>query len=564
MVGTSMERLDRDQLKRILAAGRGLVADLDLESVLERLLEDARELTGARYAAIGILDEDKAELERFLVAGIDDATRTAIGDLPRGKGLLGELIRNPEPLRLSRIGDHPRSYGFPPYHPPMKSFLGVPVRVRDEVFGNLYLADKQNAPEFGDDDEGLLVVLAEWAAIAIDNARNYERAERRRGELERATRGLQTTAALSREIGGESDPARVLELAAKRGRDLVDARSCIVLLRDEEEFVVSEAAGEVGGEIRDRRLPRPDSPAVDVLRAGVPRQERGRRLNWLKAGGIDVETAVFAPLATRGNAEGVIVALDRLDGAEAFSEDDVIALGSFATAAAAGIAASASLEKEMLELSIDASESERRRWARDLHDETLQELGALKVFQESALQSDSAEVRGAALERATAQVERMIGALAGLITELRPAALDELGAQAAVEALLDKIRDRQPLEIAADFDLAYEAGRAPTRHAPEIETTIYRVVQEALNNVVKHAEADHARIAVTETNGTVAITIEDDGRGIQDSGDRSGFGLLGMRERIALVGGELKIGPGPGGGTRVSATLPALRAGRRS
>ncbi|HEX6117034.1 MAG TPA: GAF domain-containing sensor histidine kinase [Solirubrobacterales bacterium] len=552
--------LDRDQLGRILAAGRGLVAELDPESVLARLLEDARELTGARYAALGILDEDKTELERFLVRGIDRETRLAIGALPRGKGILGELIRDPKPLRLRRIGEHPRSYGFPPNHPPMTSFLGVPVTVRGEVFGNLYLADKQTADEFDETDEDLLVVLAEWAAIAIDNARNYERAERRRADLERAVRGLQTTASLSREIGGESDPARVLELVAKRARALVDARSCLILLREDEEFVVAEAAGESAAQIRGQRMPVADSPAAEVMRADVPRQLRGGALGWFAVAGIDAEAVVLAPLAARGMVEGLIVAIDRLGPDPVFDEDDVLVLGSFATAAAVGIANSASLEREKLELSIAASESERRRWARDLHDETLQELGALKVMQESALKSESSEVRGAALEKAATQVEGIIATLEGLITELRPAALDELGTQAAVEALAERTRERHPLAIECDFDLAFESGREETRHTAELETTIYRVVQEALNNIVKHAGADHARIAITESNGTVTVVVEDDGRGIARTNDRTGFGLLGMSERVTLASGEMNVGPGARGGTRLSVTLPTQRS----
>jgi GAF domain-containing protein len=183
--------LDDHRLRRLLDFGRGLVADLHREVVLDRLLEVARELTGARYAAIGILDADREELERFLVSGIDDETHRAIGDLPRGRGILGELIREPRPLRLRDISDHPRSYGFPPEHPPMTTFLGVPILIRGEAWGNLYLTEKATDEEFDEVDEESLLVLAQWAAIAIENAQLYERAEARRNELERAVRGLE-------------------------------------------------------------------------------------------------------------------------------------------------------------------------------------------------------------------------------------------------------------------------------------------------------------------------------------------------------------------------------------
>src|SRR5215207_3641597 len=170
---SSPERLERRRLERLLELGRSLVEDLDLELVLKRVLDAARELTGARYAALGILDERREQLERFLTAGIDETTRQAIGDLPRGRGVLGVLIHDPRPLRLAAVGDHPESFGFPIGHPPMKSFLGVPIRVGDEAFGNLYLTDKHGGDEFDDADERTLVALADWAAIAIGNARRH-------------------------------------------------------------------------------------------------------------------------------------------------------------------------------------------------------------------------------------------------------------------------------------------------------------------------------------------------------------------------------------------------------
>ena len=232
----------------------------------------------------------------------------------------------------------------------------------------------------------------------------------------------------------------------------------------------------------------------------------------------------------------------------------------FASAAATAIASSRAVESEKLELSIESSEQERRRWARELHDETLQELGALKVLHDSVPRGD-ADAMGAALDKASAQVEHMIANLEGLISELRPAALDQLGPQAAIEALIERLNDRNEIAIEADFDLDFEEGRAKARHTPELESTIYRIAQEALNNVVKHAEADGARVAVTESDGLVSVTIEDNGRGIDESGKESGggFGLVGMRERVALAGGEMEVGPGARGGTRLMVWLPAVR-----
>ena len=557
MEGRSVkDDLDRDQLSRLLEVGRGLVSELDLEAVLRQVLEVARDLTGARYAALGILDPEKKELERFLFVGIDEATRARIGPLPRGHGILGELIRNPEPLRLERISDHPRSYGFPAEHPPMTTFAGVPVMIRGEVFGNLYLTEKEGGT-FDETDEELLVVLSQWAAIAIDNARLYQEAEAGREDLERAVRGLEATASLSRELGGESDVERVLELVAKRGRALIDARSVLVLLLDDGKLRVAEAVGEAPSELRGRVVEL-EGALQELLQTSTSQRRAGRSLRLLEDLGVSAQGALFVPLRARGEGNGAIVALDRMDG-DAFSADDELVLSSFGSAAAAAIAATQALETEKLELSITASEQARGRWARELHDETLQELGALKVMHESALKADEAEGMRGALLRANEQVEWLIEGLQGLITELRPAALDELGTEAAIEALVANLREREALRIETDFDLAYEAGREPKRHTPELEATMYRIVQEALNNVIKHADAASVRVALSEDRGEVTVIVEDDGKGLEPTRARQGFGLIGMRERVGLAGGQLTVGAGARGGTRVTAVLPAVR-----
>src|SRR5687767_8749364 len=236
--------LDSERLERLVEVGRSLVAELNLPNVLDRVLEVAREITGARYAALGILDEEKRELEQFLTVGIDDEQRARIGSLPRGHGVLGLLIRDPRPLRLEDVGSHPDSYGFPPDHPPMKTFLGVPVLIRGEAWGNLYLTDKADGP-FTDADEQALLVLADWAAIAIENARLYEGVERRRRELERAVRGLEATNEIARALAGETELGRVLELVVKRGRALVEATAVVIMLLEGDELVVAATAGDI-------------------------------------------------------------------------------------------------------------------------------------------------------------------------------------------------------------------------------------------------------------------------------------------------------------------------------
>src|SRR3954452_12428734 len=250
-----MERvLDGERLERLLEAGRGLLADMDLGIVLDRLLELARELTAARYAALGILDERRNELAQFLTVGIDEEGHRAIGDLPRGRGILGILIEEATPLRLHHLGAHPRSYGFPPAHPEMRTFLGVPILIRGQAWGNLYLTEKDGGDDFDEADEASVVVLADWAALAIEHARLYEAVSARRTELERAVRGFEATAAIARAVGGETDLDRVLELIVKRGRALVEARSVLILLREGEELRVAAGAGQVADRDVERAL----------------------------------------------------------------------------------------------------------------------------------------------------------------------------------------------------------------------------------------------------------------------------------------------------------------------
>ena len=556
---TGYEALDEADLRRVVEVGLTLVAELDVDSVLRHILDAAQELTSAQYAAIGVLDSGKRELERFVYAGIDDETRAQIGPLPRGMGLLGELIRHPAPLRLKDISEHPRSYGFPANHPPMASFVGVPVTIRGEVYGNLYLTEKEGGAEFDERDESLLVVLAQWAAIAVDNARSYMAAEADRNDLGRLVRGLQVTSSLSQELSGETEPERVYELIAKRGRAVIDARSAAVLTVEDEDVCVVASAGEGATLLSGVRLPIEDSPVRDTLRTGTPLRTGAISQRWLSENGIEAGAVLVVPLRRGTTHEGALLALDPVDGGE-FSMDDELLLSSFATAAASAIAAVRSIESDRVRLSIHASEQERRRWARELHDETMQELGALKVMQESALATRDPSVLTNALAKAADQVTRVIEGLDELINELRPASLDQLGTQAAVESLIEPLAHRSGLTIEADIDLAFEAGRAATRHEPDLENALYRITQESLNNVVKHADARRARVAMTEDGDRVTLIVEDDGTGMGNrEGDRQGFGLIGMRERAEQLGGTLTIAPAEDGGTRVTAVLPARR-----
>jgi signal transduction histidine kinase len=545
--------LDADRLSRLLDAGRGLMSELQIESVLDRLLEIARELTGARFAALGVLDADRVELARFITRGVDDVTHRAIGDLPRGRGILGVLIREPTPLRLDDVMSDPRSYGFPVNHPPMHSFLGVPVVIRGEAWGNLYLTEKEGGGQFDEADEAAVMVLADWAAIAIENARLYSSLETRSSELERAVRGFEATAAIAQALGTETDLDRVLELVVKRARALVEARSVLVLLRDEDDLVLAAAAGQVTQGAGDRRIPVAGSTTGEVLETERPRRiddvELQLRIPAERLGVLDASVALLVPLVYRGRALGVLAAFDRLSGEHGFSSDDEHVMRTFAANAATAVATARTVEAQRLRHSLQAAEAERRRWARELHDETLQALGGLNVLLKSAARSSDPEVLRGAIGDATEHVTREIDNLRAIITELRPAALDELGLAPALSTLVQRVATASGLEIAT----AIEVDR---RLAEEQETVAYRVVQEALSNVVKHAEATHVDVSVRSDNGELHIEVADDGRGFDPAAPRSGFGLVGMRERIDLAGGRLAIAS-DGPGTRVEVVLPA-------
>jgi signal transduction histidine kinase len=551
----SQDDLGEQRLRRLIDVGRSLLSQLEPDAVLDQVLETACEITGARYAALGVLDADRRELDRFVTRGIDAETHRAIGDLPRGRGLLGVLIDNPRPLRIPDVGEHPKSYGFPPGHPPMASFLGVPVLVRGQVWGNLYLTEKQGSAEFDAVDEESVVILAAWAAIAIENARLYESVAARRDELEQSSRRLEAARTIAVAVGAEMELDQVLELIAKRGRALVEARSLVILLRDGNDLVVATSAG-VAERAIGTRLPIEGSTTGQVLMSrNVQRiADVGSqlRISATRLGVMQAQTALLAPLVYRGRGLGVLAAFDRGADAEHFSEDDEATLRAFAASGAAAVALAQTVQPERLRHSLDAAEAARRRWARELHDETLQGLGGLRVILASALRRVEEDDVAELLREGVGHVEREIENLRAIITELRPAALDELGLAPAIEALVGRVSAVEGLEIECTVDVP----RADKRVGSELETTVYRLVQEALTNVAKHAGATHVRVAVNDgAHGRLWVEIADDGTGFDPAATTSGFGLAGMRERVQLSGGQLTVTPSPEG-TTVRAELP--------
>jgi len=548
------EVLDAERLRLLIEVGRGLVSKLELETVLNRVIEVGRELTGARYAALGILDEDRQELERFLTLGIDEEARQAIGDLPRGHGVLGELIRDPRPLRLDNVGDHARSYGFPAAHPLMRTFLGVPVMIRGEAFGNLYLTEKESGP-FDEADEEAAVILADFAAIAIDNARLYTRAEARRQDLERTVRRLEATTDLARALEANMDLHHMLELIAKRGRTLVDARWLAILLADEAAFEVAAVAGEISSNRVGTRLERPGTLVEQVLREGRTRRAAdltGTLTETLGDVPAGDDAALFIPLSVRATRMGVLVAAEESVDGRPVGADDVRLLEALAATAATAVHTARSVASDRLRHSIETSERERQRWARELHDETLQGLGGLRVLLSSGLRGSGEDLSDAA-RRAVAQIGEEIRNLRTLITELRPAALDELGLVPAIETLAQRTATTEGLTLETNIDLRLEGE---TRLEPEVESAVYRLAQEALTNVVKHARANRVEMNLTREDSAVVLTVSDDGIGFDPDGSGPGFGLIGMRERVSLTGGRLEIESQGGAGTTLRATLP--------
>ncbi len=501
--------LDEHRLRRLIDVGRGLVAQLDLEAVLREVVDVGRELTGAHYAALGILDEDRRELERFIYVGGDGEARSAIGD-------------------------------FPPGHPSMHSFLAVPIVVRGQAYGNLYLAEKEGG-DFDTGDEEAATILAEWAAVAIFNIRLYGQFEEERMALERAVHALEATTEISRAVGGQTDRSRVLETIAKRTRALVGAGSLLVVLDDGGRHQVAAAAGECGVGSVGRYL---------TLDIGGPAEA----LSAIQSLGIEARAALHAPLDFRGKPLGAIVALDRLEEGPGFYPEDERLLAAAATSAAAAVATVQSVTEERLRQNLMAAERERARWARELHDSVLQGMGSRRLLLSSALKSGDPERLATAVEEGLREVGRDIDDLRGLITELRPATLDQLGLVAALEDLAERIRHSSEFELATDLQIDAE------RLDPELETVVYRLAQEALTNVVKHAAAGRVELRIQGGEGRLDVLVSDDGRGFDSAGRHGGFGLSGMRERVELVGGELQIESRPGSGTRVMASVPLAAA----
>jgi len=540
------------RLRALLEAGISLSSELSLDALLQRLVETAASLTGARYAALGVIDESGSALERFVTAGVDAETHAAIGDLPRGRGILGVLISEAKPLRLDDLTRDPRSVGFPPNHPPMTTFLGVPILLRGVAYGNLYLTEKDGGADFDEEDEELVTLLATQAAVAIENARLYESATR-------WSRQLESLHEVVRSLAGEADVERLLGLVAVRLRELIGARLVLIALPtgegdarvaavDGADRAHAEMLGRsltIGGSKVGRVLERRTSARVDsILEDPEVNQEEARRMG--------VRTGMYVPLMVAGRAIGVVAVHDKLERDGRFSESDLRVAEIFAARAAVAVDLSQRVARDTLRRVIDAQELERQRLARELHDETWQALTSILL----GLKAIRAAPNDGEAEQAEADVrELVVQALRdvrSLAVELRPSALDDFGLVPALERLATTFEERSGVRTTVDSNLS--SDRLPA----EIETALYRLVQEALTNVVKHAGAERVSILLTRGEGSVSAVVEDDGLGFAPGEVREdALGLLGMRERLELLGGTLAVESTPGEGTALVAHFPS-------
>ena len=533
----------------LVEAGIALSSELTLDALLQRLVEAAAELTDARYAALGVLDASGKELERFITHGIDPEMHAAIGALPRGRGILGVLIRDARPLRLHEIAADDRSVGFPPNHPPMSTFLGVPILLRGIAYGNLYLTEKAGDVDFTDEDEEVVTLLASQAAVAIENARLY-------ASSRDWARQLESLDEITNAMLSEIEPRRLLQLVVDRMSALLDARFVAVLVAATDGWLeIAAAHGDEAEELVGERLGVDRSKAGRVFLEGTPTRvdsvldDPDADPDLMRR--VGARAGLWAPLIVREETIGVLMALDRLQADPRFSDADLRLAQRFAVRAAVAVDLSRRVARTTVQRIVGGQEQERRRLSRELHDETGQALTSILLGLKSIEDTQGTERFPAALAELREIVVATLQDVRRLAVELRPKALDDFGLVPALERLTDSFAEQTG--IAMHLESRLPESRLPS----EIETVLYRVVQEALTNVVKHAQAEHVSVLLHSKPGRVAAVIEDDGRGFADEDETEGIGLLGMRERVALVGGTVTLETRPGAGTTIVVEVPS-------
>jgi signal transduction histidine kinase len=533
----------------LLEASAAIASELSLELLLQRLVATAAELTGARYAALGVIDRSGLQLEQFVTTGLDEETYRAIGELPRGRGILGVLIDEAAPLRLHDLGEDARSVGFPANHPPMHTFLGVPILLRGVAYGNFYLTEKEGGRDFTDEDQEIVTLLAAQAAIAIENARLYEATTRWSSQLESLNE-------IGNALATETDVERLLDLVARRLRELLEARLVAVMLpAGQDELQFAAVAGDAGTISVGETIPIAASKSGRVFERG--RSERSDsvlddpEVDREVIRGFGARTGVWVPLIAHAKTIGLIAVHDKLGPDPRFNDNDVRLAETFASRAAIAVDLSQRIARDSFRRIVDAQEVERRRLARELHDETGQALSSILL----GLKALDEQMGSDAARRAVSDVRELVVStlhdVRRLAVELRPKVLDDFGLVAALERLTETFGAQTGIGI------RFESGLAGGRLPADVETALYRIVQESLTNIVKHSHARNISIVLVRKPGAVAAVIEDDGLGFDpDSVRDGGYGLVGMRERVGLLDGRLQIESSEGGGTTLVAEVP--------
>jgi two-component system sensor histidine kinase DevS len=532
----------RERLDGLVEAMLVVTSDLDLDTTLRTIVHTAIELVDARYGALGVRGSGH-DLLAFIYEGIDENERERIGHLPEGRGVLGVLIDDPKPIRLDDIAQHPASVGFPPNHPPMRAFLGVPVRIRDEVFGNLYLTEKTNGQPFSEDDEVLVKALAAAAGIAIENARLYEQSRARQSWIE-ATRDIAT------ELLSGADPARVFRLIADEALKLTEAQATLVAVpapdgkppSDVDELLVAEIAGKLPPLGAALTIPVRGTPVGDVFLDRTPR--RFDNLN-LEIGDVEIGpgSALLLPLRATDKVAGVLVAL-RHDQSTPFSQDQEEMMAAFADQAALAwqLATSQRLARELDVL------ADRDRIARDLHDHVIQRLFAVGL----ALQGTIPRARSPEVQQ---RLSEYVDDLQAVIEEIRTTIFDLHGPASGAT----RLRQRLDETIALFSDGTLRITTKFIGPLSVVDATLAdhaeAVVREAVSNAVRHAHATTLAVTV-KVEDELSIEVVDNGRGMSGRTKRSG--LANMHDRAQQVGGTFTLDTPPIGGTllRWSAPLP--------
>ena len=536
------------RLRGLLRANQLVTGELTLSAVLQRIVDAAQDLVGARYAALGVLGPTGGLSELF--TGLPEDVAQRLGELPHGKGLLGALIDEGQPIRLRSITDDPRSVGFPPGHPPMHSFLGVPIRIRGEVFGNLYVTESTRG-EFTAEDEELLTALATTAGVAVDNARLYE-AARSRGEW------LSASAAITRELLTEDleGAGQALQLIADRTLSVADA-DLVLVLRPADPADPDDSAGElvvdvavgVGAEhLGGRRVPLEASLAGPVFTSAQPvalahlTEDTG--LDATVTEGVEVGPVLAVPLLGTGRVHGVLTAA-RLKGRTAFAATERDMAGSFANHAALAIELVEARAHQQLAVLLD----DRERIAADLHDHVIQRLFASGLTLQSLAGAVGNGPGGARLTRVIHDLDDTIRQIRSTIFQLHSGPRTQT--ESVRGRLIDLLAEVRP---ALGFEPGLRFSGVLEDLSPELVDDLFAVLREALANVGKHAAAGSADVDVATVDGRLVLRVTDDGRGVGEIGRRSG--LDNMRRRAEERGGEFELAPHRPTGTVLAWSVP--------